>query len=258
MTSSPPEVLSERDGALQLITLNRPQRLNAINHGLLQALLAALSAAQADPQVRVIVLRGAGRSFCAGDDLVAQVQQGALEPDFVAGFVEALQQVTRLIMFGDKPVLALVQGWAIGGGFSWTLNADLCLWAESARALLPELGFGMFVSGGLSLLLPRAAGPSHARALVMQGEAVDARQLQAMGIAWRVVADAELQAQGLALARQIAELPPRAAQAFKRAMGAPERAALERALADEAAACREGASDPDTLQRIQRFLRERA
>lgn len=258
MTSHSPEVLSERDGALALITLNRPERLNAINHGLLQGLLTALEQAQSDPQVRVIVLQGAGRSFCAGDDLVAQVEQGALEPAFVADFVDALQQVTRLMMLGDKPVLALVQGWAIGGGFSWTLNADLCLWAQSARALLPELGFGMFVSGGLSLLLPRAAGPSHARAMVMQAEPVTAEQLQAMGIAWRVVPDDELRDQGLNLARRIAALPPRAAQSFKRALGAPDRAALEQALAGEASACREGASDPDTLLRIQRFLRERA
>ena len=121
--------------------------------------------------------------------------------------VEELQRVTRHLMLGDKPVVGLVHGWAVGGGFSWTLNCDLTLWAESAKARLPEVGLGMFVSGGLSLLLPRVAGRMAASEITWLGPRLDAVRLLALGIAWRVVPDDALLDEGLALATQLAELP---------------------------------------------------
>jgi enoyl-CoA hydratase/carnithine racemase len=253
-----PSVLSTRQGGLAIVSLNRPQRLNAIDIHLLRALDAALADALADDAVRAIVLRGEGRAFCAGDDLMAQLEVGTLDPQEMQAFVDLLQRITVHLMLGDKPVVGLVQGWAIGGGFSWTLNCDLTLWAAGAQAYLPEAAFGLFVSGGASFLLPRTVGRMPAAAMTLLAPKLGADELHRMGIAWRVVPDDELLSQGLALAGQLAQLPPDAARRVKRALLAPDREALQAALRLEAQACLAGARDPQTLARIQAFLGSRA
>lgn len=259
MSPAASPVRSEDAGeGVRAIVLNRPRQLNAIDLPLLQGLVAALQAALADAAVRVILLRGEGRSFCAGDDLVAQLRDTVVPDEaHLRRFVAALQDVTRLIMFGDKPVLALVQGWAIGGGFSWTQNADLAIWAEDARATLPELSFGLFVSGGLSLLLPRSLGRMGAAELVMTAPTLTAPQLREWGLARQLVPAGRLLEAGHELANRLAALPEGALRAFKRALLQPDREALEAALALEAEACLAGAMDPATRQRVEAFLARR-
>lgn len=249
-----PTVLIRQQGAVRVVSLNRPQRLNAITIELLRDLNVALADAQADPAVRSIVLRGEGRAFCAGDDLVAQLDIGPASAAALRPFVDELQQVTCHLMLGDKPVVGLVQGWAVGGGFSWTLNCDLTLWAQTARARLPEVGFGMFVSGGLSLLLPRAAGRMAAAEMTWLGAPMDAAHLQSLGVAWRVVPDDTLLDEGMALAAQLAELPEHAARQLKRSLLAPDRQALEAALDFETEACVAAVGNPQTLARISHFM----
>ena len=249
-----PTVLTRQQGAVRVVSLNRPQRLNAITIELLRDLNAALADAQADPAVRALVLCGEGRAFCAGDDLVAQLDIGPASAAALRPFVDELQRVTRQLMLGDKPVVGLVHGWAVGGGFSWTLNCDLTLWAESARALLPEVGFGMFVSGGLSLLLPRAAGRMAAAEMTWLGQPLDAKRLHALGVAWRVVPDDTLLDDGMALAAQLADLPEHAARQLKRSLLAPDRQALEAALEFETEACVAAVGNPQTLARISHFM----
>ena len=239
---------------MRVVSLNRPQRLNAITIELLRDLNAALADAQADPAVRALVLCGEGRAFCAGDDLVAQLDIGPASAAALRPFVDELQRVTRQLMLGDKPVVGLVHGWAVGGGFSWTLNCDLTLWAESARARLPEVGFGMFVSGGLSLLLPRAAGRMAAAEMTWLGQPLDATRLHALGVAWRVVPDDTLLDDGMALAAQLADLPEHAARQLKRSLLAPDRQALEAALEFETEACVAAVGNPQTLARISHFM----
>jgi enoyl-CoA hydratase/carnithine racemase len=247
-------VLTRNEGAVRIVSLNRPQRLNAINIELLRALNCALAGAQADPRVRAIVLCGEGRAFCAGDDLVDQIEIGPASEVELRPVVDELQQVTRHLMLGDKPVIGLVQGWAVGGGFSWTLNCDLTLWAETAKARLPEVGFGMFISGGLSLLLPRVTGRMSASEITWLGPRLDVARLHALGIAWRVVPDDALLAEGMALAAQLAELPVEAARQLKRSMLAPDREALEAALDFETQACVAAVGNPETLARIRAFM----
>ena len=247
-------VLTRQQGAVRIVSLNRPQRLNAITIELLRELNAALADAQADTAVRAIVLRGEGRAFCAGDDLLAQLDIGAASAADLRPSVDELQQVTRHLMLGDKPVVGLVHGWAVGGGFSWTLNCDLTLWAQSAQARLPEVGFGLFVSGGLSLLLPRVAGRMAASEITWLGQRLDAHRLHSLGIAWRVVPDDKLLEEGLALAAQLAELPVEAARQLKRSLLAPDRQALEAALSFETEACVAAVGNPQTLARIRSFL----
>ena len=155
-------VLSEFQDGIATIILNRPERLNAINPALLADLNAALRAAEADPAVRAILLRGAGRAFCAGDDLKEFEQQGRT-PEEAQAYVERIQNVTRAIVLGGKMVVGAIHGWAVGGGLEWAINCDLALLAEGTRCCFPEIGLGVFVTGGVSVLLPRLVGLRKAR-----------------------------------------------------------------------------------------------
>ena len=137
-------VLSIDDGGVCVITLNRPARLNAINPALLDGLNTTLARADADERIGAIVLTGAGRAFCAGDDLVEQRSMLDADEATLAGFVDAIQQVTRHIMFGDTPVVAAVRGWAVGGAFSWPVNCDFSVWSDDARGFFPELRIGLY------------------------------------------------------------------------------------------------------------------
>lgn len=250
----PDEVTVRDEGAVRIVSLNRPARLNAISMRLLDALDAALAGADADPGVRAILLRGGGRAFSAGDDLHDQLALSASGRAAVVRQVAVLQRISEHMMFGAKPVVGAVQGWAVGGGFAWTLNCDFTLWAEGARGYLPEVAFGLFVSGGASWLLPRIAGPMAARELALLGRKLDANALAKAGIAWRVVPEARLLPEALALAQELAALPPAAVARMKRALGAGDRDGLRAAMALEAEACIAGALDPVTLDRLRAVL----
>lgn len=247
-------VLVHDDGAVRVVTLNRPERLNAIDMAMLDGLDAALAGAEADMGVRAILLRGAGRAFSAGDDLDEQQAIGAAGIAAIRRQVAVLQRISEHILFGTKTVVAAVHGWAVGGAFAWTLNCDFTLWAEGARAFLPEIPMGLFVSGGATILLPRCAGPRVAHEMIYRGRRLDAGELAAAGIAGRVVAGSDLEAEAMALARELAGLPRAAVSAAKRALIEPHRAALRLALEREAEACIAGAADPETLSRMKQIL----
>jgi enoyl-CoA hydratase/carnithine racemase len=254
LTLTESAVLVRDDGPVRAITLNRPHRLNAIDMAMLDGLDAALAAAEGDARVRAILLAGAGRAFSAGDDLDAQHDISAAGAGAVARQVEVLQRISERMLFGAKPVVGAVQGWAVGGGFAWTLNCDFALWAEDARGFLPEIAYGLFVSGGASWLLPRLAGPAIAREMILLGRRMTAAELLAAGIAHRVVPAGRLAAEAMALAQELAALPPEAVARAKRALVEPDREALRLAMRGEAAACIAGASDPATLARLRQVV----
>lgn len=243
-------VLVRDDGPVRVVTLNRPDRLNAIDMALLDGLDAALAGAEAEAGVRAILLEGAGRAFSAGDDLEDQLRISAAGRAAVVRQVEVLQRISEHMLFGAKPVVGAVQGWAVGGGFAWTLNCDFALWAEDAKGFLPEIAYGLFVSGGASWLLPRLAGTALAREMILRGRRAGARELLEAGVASRVVPAARLRQEALALAQELAALPPDGVGRAKRALLAPDRAALESAMRLEAEACVAGACDPAALARL--------
>ena len=234
------------------IVLNRPARLNAINPELVAGLDRALRAAHRDPETRVIVLRGAGRAFCSGDDLVDFPRQAASEA-VARRFVESLQEITRLIVQGEKVVLGAVHGWAVGGGFEWALNCDLLLMAEGTRCFMPETQLGMVPTGAATALLPRTVGRQRALALILLGERIDATQALEMGLAWRVAPEADLFEEAQAQAERIAALPPRGVLDTKRLLSAPSPASLEEALARETEAVVSAFVSPETAARVARF-----
>ena len=245
-------VLSELRDGIATITLNRPERLNAINPALLAGLTAALRAADGAEGVRAIVLRGAGRAFCAGDDLKEFAEQGRT-PEAARAYVEEIQEVTRAICLGKEMVVGAIHGWAVGGGLEWAIDCDFALIAEGTRCFFPEIELGLFVTGGVTALLPRLVGLRRARELILFGERFDARQALEMGIASRVVAEPDLFAEADALARRIAALPSHQASDLKRVINRACHLDLEGALALETEATARAFLDPATAARIARF-----
>jgi enoyl-CoA hydratase/carnithine racemase len=243
-------VESRTVGSVAEITLNRPERLNAINDELLRDLSAALTAANADDTVAVIVLSGAGRAFCAGDDLTEFDSQARGEAEARA-YLERIQDVTRLMVLGDKIVLGAVHGWAVGGGFEWLLDCDLVVMAEGTRCFFPEAQLGLFVTGGASHLLPRLVGLSKAKELVLLGEKIDARQALALGLANWVVTEDERMTKAREIAERLAALPARPRRQVKSLFRQAPQLALEQVLTLETDACLDGFLDPETARRAR-------
>ena len=242
----------DANDGVRLITLNRPDRLNAISEELLEDLISALQSADSDPAVRAIVLTGAGKAFCSGDDLKEFESQLGTE-DEVRAYVERIQDVTRLIVLGSTPVVGAIRGWAVGGGLEWVINCDFAIAAEGTRFFFPELSWGMFVTGGVTNLLPRLVGLQKARELILFGERFDAQQALEWGLLWKVVSDAELMDVALAAANRIAALPTLQVRDLKRIFADQVAAGLEEAMAAETAATVRGFLDPATKERISKF-----
>jgi enoyl-CoA hydratase/carnithine racemase len=237
---------------VRLITLNRPSRLNAITAELLEDLNRALSAANQDPAIRAVVLTGAGRAFCSGDDLKDfQAQLGSEQK--VRAYVERIQDVSRAIMLGDKPVVGAIHGWAVGGGLEWALNCDLTIAAEGSRFFFPEITWGLFVTGAVTALLPAMIGAQKTRELLYFGERFDAAQALQWGILWKVVPHDQLLTEAIKVARRIADLPETPVKDLKRILARRQSLSLEEAMAEETAATVRGFLDPASAERVRGF-----
>ncbi len=238
-------------GGVRVVTLNRPHRLNAITPALLDDLVAALRAADASPAIRCVVLTGAGRAFCAGDDL-KEFQSQAQGEAVTTAYIERIQDVTRAILLGNKPVIGAIRGWAAGGGLEWVINCDLAIAATGTRFFFPEVALGVFVTGGVTYLLPRLVGLARAREMILLGEKFDADQAHAWGLLHKVVPDAALMDDALALARHVATLPAGPVRALRRIL-AHQADALAAAMQAETAATVAGFLDPETANRTAAF-----
>ncbi len=247
-------VLARCEDGVRTITLNRPERLNAIDDSLLAAFEAALVDANADAETRVVILTGAGRAFCAGDDLKAFQARRWTEAEARA-HIEAIQRITREIVLGDKVVVGAIHGWAVGGGLEWAINCDLPIWAETARGFFPEIGIGLFVTGAVTALLPRMVGIHKARELILLGERFDGRQAADWGLAWRAVPEDRLHDEARAVAARIADLPPEQVRDLKRALARAGGLEIEGAMALETEATIAAFTGPAAAERIAGFGR---
>ena len=237
---------------VQKISLNRPHRLNAIVPELLEDLIAALDEANRDGKVGAIVLTGEGRAFCAGDDLKDFKAQASDEAETRA-YIERIQDVTRAMMLGSRPVVGAIRGWAAGGGLEWVINCDFAIAAQGTRFFFPEIALGVFVTGGVTALLPRLVGLAKAREMILLGEKFDADQAKAWGLLRDVVADQELLPMAIDLAKRLAALPRDRVADLRRIMAFRNGAGLEAAMAQETAATVRGFRDPDTAGRVSQF-----
>jgi len=245
-------VLSELgDGGVRTITLNRPERLNAMNRQLIDDVAEAFNDAHADSATRAIVFTGAGRAFCAGDDRREHVQPN--DETEARDLVNAIQRATEAIIFGPKPVVGAINGWAVGGGFEWAINCDFPLWAETAKGFFPEVSLNVFVTGAVTSFLPALVGLLKAREMLFLGERYDAPTLQSLGVAWRVVPDDELQSAAREVAVRLANLPSLATSAMKRVLNQTASTDVFRALRLEADATVAGFLDPETTRLLKDF-----
>ena len=245
-------VLSELgDGGVRTITLNRPERLNAMNRQLIDDVAEAFNDAHGDSATKAIVFTGAGRAFCAGDDRREHVQPN--DEAEARDLVEAIQRATEAIIFGPKPVVGAINGWAVGGGFEWAINCDFPLWAESAKGFFPEISLNVFVTGAVTSFLPALVGLLKAREMLFLGERYDAPTLQTLGVAWRVVPDDELQSAARDVAVRLANLPSLAVSAMKRVLNQTASSDLSQALRLETDATVAGFLDPETTRLLKDF-----
>lgn len=234
------------------ISLNRPARLNAIVPELLDDLVEALTEADRDEAVRAVVLTGEGRAFCSGDDL-KEFSSQATDRDGTTAYVERIQDVTRAMVLGDTPVVGAIRGWAVGGGLEWVINCDFAIAAEGTRFFFPEVSWGLFVTGGVTEILPRLVGLQRARDMILFGEKFDARRALEWGLLREVVADADLLPRATTLAKRIAALPTGPVRDLRRIFARRHGAGLEVAMAAETAATVRGFLDPETATRIASF-----
>ncbi|HEV8490416.1 MAG TPA: enoyl-CoA hydratase-related protein [Candidatus Limnocylindrales bacterium] len=197
-----PLVLREPTSWGVRLTLNRPAKLNAISRELREALTAAIDAAAADPEVRVIVIAGAGRAFCAGYDL------SEAQPDDAWGWREILAEdvaATLAIWRCPKPVIAQVHGYALAGGLELAMACDLVVAAEDSQVGEPEIRFG---SAPVTLLMPYLVGQKKTRELLFTGDLVDGVEAARLGLVNRAVPGDRLEAEVDALADRLARVPP--------------------------------------------------
>jgi len=222
-------LLVEDRSAVRILTLNRPEKRNALNSDLTRALLEALRAADRDEAVGSVVLAGAGQGFCAGADLGEFKDLTPENHDLVDARAELTMQLHLAFPKMAKPVVTAVQGAAMGGGAGLAIAGDLAVMAEGAKIGYPETRHGI-VAAIVMANLSRQVGRKAAFELVALGEAIDARQALALGMVNRVVPDAELMQEALALAEKLAAVGRPAMATTKRLFHEVADLPLERAL----------------------------
>ena len=243
------------EGPIATLTLNRPRVLNALNSQVFDDLETVLKMLHADPSVRVILLTGAGeKAFAAGAD-IAELQQ----TDSLSGEQKALrgQAVFAHIAASTKPVIALINGFALGGGCELALACTLRIAADSAKLGQPEIKLGLIPGYGGSQRLPRLIGRSAATRLLLTGEMIDANEALRIGLVDEVVPAAELVTRGQALAALIAAQAPLAVAVTLEAVDRGLKLPLEEALKLEASLFGQLSSSDDKKEGIEAFLSKR-
>jgi enoyl-CoA hydratase len=222
----------QRQDSIGIITLNRPQRLNAINNDLLRELLDCFRLATRDKEVAVVILTGEGRAFCAGQDL--KETAGGLSIEEYLEEADALQEVQRLIMKMGKPLIGAVRGYALGGGCEFAMSCDIRIASEDAVFGFPETGVGLTVTTAGTKLLTQLVGLGKCKELILTGEFIDAAEAHRIGLANQVLPNEALMDEALKMARTIADRSPLATRLSRTAIDLGLDAGMEEILEIEA------------------------
>jgi enoyl-CoA hydratase/carnithine racemase len=242
-------VLIDRSDLLTTITLHRPGSLNAMTVGLLEELVVALRSAADD---RAVVLRGAGRAFCVGEDLKQSLAPLTGAVDELRASFDLLQEITRLITGMAAPVVAAVHGYAVGGGIELALAADFVVIEEGAKLRFPEVAIGHAPTGGITARLPQLVGLMRAKELLFTGRWISAEEAVRLGLAIEVASDAA--ARAAEIGAELAALPRRPLAAAKRMLELGAVANQEAAMRLEVEAathCFAAAEASDTFEQFR-------
>lgn len=245
------------DGVLRL-TLNRPDKLNAFNDEMHVAMRTGLERAHQDPAVRAVLLTGAGRGFCAGQDLGDRdPRQGGELPDLGRTLELFYNPLIQLIRSLDKPVVCAVNGVAAGAGANIALACDITLAARSARFIQSFAKIGLVPDSGGTWSLPHLVGEARAKALALTAEPLDAETAANWGLIWKAVDDAALLDEAAALAGRLAAGPTKGLGLTKRAIQSAASNSLEQQLELERDLQREAGHSMDYAEGVAAFLEKR-
>jgi len=248
--------IAKADG-LATLTLNAPDKLNAVSRKMIAELKACWEDLAADGSVRAVLLTGAGRGFCAGADLADPDRGTGEAADSGAALEKFFNPVIRLMRQVPKPVVAAVNGPAAGVGMSFALAADIAIAAKSATFLQAFSRIGLLPDGGSTWFLPRLVGEQRARALAMLAPQIGAQQAKDWGLIWDVVEDAELMKTATDLARRLADGPTLSLARIKEAMGRASGNTLSQQLDVERDFQRELGRSEDFKEGVAAFLAKR-
>ena len=246
-------ILLETHGRVSVITLNRPQQMNALDDALMDALGAALVACDANADIGAIVITGNDKAFAAGADIAAMADWSYMDVyqgDFITRNWEAIRRVR-------KPVIAAVAGFAMGGGCELAMACDLIIAAESARFALPEIKLAMLPGAGGTQRLPRAIGKAKAMDMCLSGRMLDAAEADRYGLVSRVVASEQLLAETIDLATRIAAFSLPALMAIKESVNRAWESSLSEGIGFERRQLHARFASEDAHEGMHAFLSKR-
>lgn len=253
-----PSVLVSLEAGVLTLTLNRPEKLNAFNPEMHQALRQAIGRATDEREVRAVLLTGAGRGFCAGQDLAERdVGAGAAPIDLAVSLGSNYNPLVRRLRALPKPVVCAVNGVAAGAGANIALACDIVLAARSARFVQAFSRIGLIPDCGGSYFLPRLVGTARAMGLALLAESVGAEQAEQWGLIWKALDDAKLAPEAAALARRLASGPTRGYGLLKQAMYASSGNSLDAQLDLERDLQREAGLSDDYREGVSAFKEKR-
>jgi 2-(1,2-epoxy-1,2-dihydrophenyl)acetyl-CoA isomerase len=249
----------DRDGAVARITLNRPDKLNALTQVMSDELCDALAEIGKDDELRAVIVTGAGRGFCAGQDLTEfdEAYRSGRRPDIREHLARTYHRMIPMVTSLPKPVVCAVNGVAAGAGVSLALACDIRVASQEARFTQAFVKIGLVPDSGGTYLLPRAVGYAKALELSLTGDMVDAGTALEIGLVGRVVPAGSLPEEAGALAARLAAMPTVALGRTKALLQASLAPALEDALRAEADAQEEAAGTADHLEGVMAFVEKR-
>ena len=254
MADTAATILEEREGRVAILTVNRPDKLNALNEQVRTDMLAVLETLEHDDAVGVVVITGAGeKSFIAGAD----IGEFAGRTPFDQRHAMRSPRIFDIMSAFPKPVIAMINGFCLGGGCELALSCDLRVASDKARFGQPEINLGLIPGGGGTQRLPRQVGLGHAMRLVLTGDMIGAAEAKEIGLVEMVVSHDELRARTLELAARMASKSPLTLRVAKEAVRASQRLSIEEGIAYERDLFCLCFSTSDKEEGVEAFLNKR-
>ncbi len=251
-------LLIKKLGGVATIVLNRPEQLNAVNMEMLKELREVLRMLESDAEVKAVVITGAGpKAFCAGADLKGGIFSPETDASQGEGLSETGQQVCDAIENLGKPVIAAVNGLALGGGFELAMACDIMIAAEEAKFGSPEINLGLIPGWGGTQRLPRLVGTNRAKELILGGKIIDAMEAERIGIVNKTIPTERFQGTVAEFAQLLAEKSPIMLRLAKKAINQMHETDLKQGLAEERSLFRSCFDTRDYKEGVEAFLSKR-